>query len=227
MRERLSLRCIWTVKEKRGGVFVPVLRKSNIFTDDGLNALVQAFGGSYNPPQYLVLDDFAGALQAGYTAGATSIETDVQVQLTGDTQIVVGAGTANEETCSFTGPTGSGPYTYTVSALTKDHTTGDKVVRAVLHTDDLTTVQNEIQYDATTFPNRRIQSTGGFLSSTGVYVVQFYITGSQGIDFLGNVGLSENDTVGDGALHDHLTLGYAHASGVDVEVDVTITLANA
>lgn len=226
-KQRLGLHCEWVVKEKRGESWVEVLRKSNVFTDDGLNALVQAFGGSYTPPTFLVLDDFAGALQASYSPGATSIQTDVQVHLAGDTKLVLGPETANKETVTFTGPTGSGPYTYTVSATVNSHTSGDKVVRDVKQADDLSTVQDEIQYDATTFPSKRMPSVGGFLAGTGIFTLQFYLTGNQAISYLGNVGLSENDTVGSGSLHDHLTLGYDHAANVDVEIDVTITITNA
>lgn len=229
MRERLKGKTRWLISERRGGVYVPVYEGWNLLTDYGLTALASAFGGDYLAPLYLVIDNYSGQIQnVGTVAiGATSISLDKRVDKPGDTQIVLGVGTGNEEKVSFSAVSGGGPYTYTISATTKTHLHNDYVVRAAKQGDVIATIQSEVQYSPVAFPNKRLKRTGtGYSSGTGNHVMSFFITGNQAIGRWESLGTSESDTVGAGNLHNHLTVGYNHTSGTDTQIDVSLTLAN-
>jgi hypothetical protein len=220
----VGVSCIWTVRE-RG---VVVARTKNVFTNFGLSALASALSGGYIAPIYLVLDSAGTTLEQPVNIGQSQVVTNERVDLSGDMQLVLSPNLANQETVTFTGiPTGSGPYTYTLtSPATQTHNTGDTVLRQTLATDTMSTVLSEVQYDPTDAPNQRVQSYAGYAQGVGNWVVQFYITGTQAVDKFNYVGLADSLTIGQGNLHDHAVLGYSHTSGDDVEIDVSITLSN-
>ncbi len=221
---QIGVSCVWTIKEN-GKV---VARTKNVFTNYGLSALASALSGNYTAPIYLVMDAGGTTLQQPVIIGATQIVTNTRVDQSGDTQLVLSPGLANQETVTFTGlPTGSGPYTYTlVGTATKAHNTGEGVVRQALATDTMTNITAEIQYDSVGAPNQRVQSYAGYAQGVGNWVIQFYVTGSQALTTINSVGLADSLTVGQGNLHDHAVLGYQHTSGNDVEIDVSLTLTN-
>jgi hypothetical protein len=91
----------------------------------------------------------------------------------------------------------------------------------------IATIQGEVQYSPVAFPNKRLKRTRtGYSSGTGNHVMSFFIAGNQAIGRWESLGTSENDTVGSGNLHNHLTVGYNHTSGTDTEIDVSLTLSN-
>jgi hypothetical protein len=232
-REAKRVGVLWVVREKLvypisgREVWVPKARGKNIMTNYGLTALASAFGGTYTPPLYLVIDNFAGTIQnvGGILAGATSVQLDQQVHTTGDTQIVLGVGDASQETVAFSAYN-AGTHTYTIGACANAHAAGQGVVRAVLAADTLANVTGEIEYDHTNFPNARAASSGWLSTGTGNSTMQFFLTGDQALTTWQTIGLSENATVGAGNLHNHLVLGYDHVSGNDALVDISLTLSN-
>lgn len=226
---KLGLSCVWTVKERRSGIWVPVLRVKNIFTNTGLNALASAIQGAYVAPNFLVIDSAGAKLQNAYAPGATSIDTDVRVDLPGDTQLVLSPGTGQQETVTFTSVTGSGPYTYALSAPTANtHGVNDYALRVPRVTDDMSSVISEQQYDATNAPGQRMPAASGYNNGAiGEWTIQFYFTGAQAPVHFNTLGLADSSDIGAGSLHNHFILGYDHTtSGNDVEIDGSITIAN-
>lgn len=221
----------WRISERVPGtdLWFPVVEGYNLMTEYGLTNLAAAFGGAYASPDYLVIDNFSAQIQNAGTlaAGATSVTLDKRVDQSGDTQIVLGSGTGNEETVSFSAVSGGGPYVYTISATVNTHAQNDYVVRAPRATDTIATIQSEVQYAPVTFPNKRALKTGtGYSGGTGNHVMSFFITGSQAIGRWESLGTSESDTVGAGNLHNHLVIGYDHVSGNDTQIDISLTLTN-
>lgn len=231
----IRVEAIWTIKERQvtpishREVWVPVYQDHNLFTNDGLTQLAANFSGAPNPPQYLVIDNWAAQVQnvGGITSASTSVSLDKIIDKPGDTQIVLSPNTGNEETRTFSARSGTGPYTYTIAAGTKSHAQNDYAIRAAKITDVIATIQAEVQYSPVAFPGKRSKQMGFFSSGNGNGTMQFYLTGSQANVRFQSLGLSESDTVGAGLLHSHLTSGYDHtATGTDVEVDVSITITN-
>lgn len=231
---KLGFSCEWVVKEKRNGIYVPVLRRKNIVTNTGLTALAGSWSGTLTLPQYMVLESNQTTVFTTISAGATSVTLVARVDQTGDTKLVLSAGTGNQETVTFTGtPTLSGGhYIYTLSAATTHtHTAGDFATRQVLATDTMTNVSGEFSYD-TTVSGTRNAFVSAFSPGTGQYTYQFYFTGIQATQVIATVGLSDSQSVGAGNLFNHLVLGYDHTipSGQsttnDVEIDVTLTASN-
>lgn len=228
---KVGFQCVWTVKERRNGLWVPVLTKKNVITDYGLTSLSGSWTGMAPTSLYLVLEQNQTTVSANTLVGATSIQLAARVDKTGDTKIQLSVGTANEETATFSAVTGTGPYTYTVTALTKAHTAGDLAGRTPQQSDDMTKVSGELSYD-TNVPNTRSQLVSAYTSGAGVYVYQFYFTGIQAIGRLFTVGLSDNADFGQGNLYSHLILNYDHSlpggqqTTSDVEIDATLTGTN-
>jgi hypothetical protein len=224
----LKARCIWTVKEKRGGLWVPVWEHKNLLTTYGLSALASAIGGGYSAPLYMVIDTDYASLQNSPSLGQVIVQLNKRIDITGDTQLILSPGTVVQETVTYSSVTGSGPYTYNLtSGLTHNHNAGELVVRAPRSSDDLTTVISEAQYDSTNAPGKRLQATSGYSTGTGNWTSQYYFTGTQALVKFMSLGLSDSDTVGAGNLHNHVVLGYDHSGGGnDVEIDVSLTLTN-
>ena len=233
-RSPVKVGALWVIRERlvypisHRARWVEVARKHNLLTDHGLTNLAAAFGGTYQNPIYLVLDNKAGQIQNAGTLsiGATSVTLDVRVDEAGDTQIVLGNGTANEETVSFSAVSGSGPYVYTIGATTKTHAHLDYCSRAPKQGDTISAIQAEVQYDATNFPGKRLKSSGFYSSGTGNGTMQFFITGNQAITRWESLGTSENISVGAGNLHNHLVIGYDHTTGNDAQLDISLTITN-
>lgn len=234
-------RCVWSVYRLPDRTLLA--RAKNVQTNYGLTALAGALQGSYaaagyNPPNYLLLDTYTGAIQnaGGLAVNATSVTTDKQLHVTGDTgataQLVLGVGTANQEQVNWTAVSGAGPYTYTISACGKTHAQNDPCCRQSQGADDLAQLQSDIQYDATNAPNQRLQTLGGYSQGTGLWTVQFFLTGNQALGasqanlLLARVGLGDSLTVGQGHMHNAVVLGYTHQVNNDVEIDVDISLIN-
>lgn len=220
----LRVVCIWTVRE-RG---IVIARVKNVFTNYGLTALASAIGGGYMPPTWLVIDSAQTTLSNGYSPGATSIQTTGAVDLVGDTQLVLNPGAGNQETVTFTSRSGTGPYTYALSAgLANTHVSLETVCRQTSASDTLSTVVTEVQYDPVNAAGQRIQSVAGFSSGNGNFTMQFYITAAQAQAKFNTVGLADTLNTGSGNLHDHAVLGYDHTAGTnDAEIDVSLTLTN-
>lgn len=69
------------------------------------------------------------AVQTAAAAGATTIQTSSQLTVSGTNQLTIGSGYTAEDVTIASGPTGSGPYTYTLSAsLANAHALGESVV---------------------------------------------------------------------------------------------------
>jgi hypothetical protein len=229
----MQVKAKFEVKEKQpSGLYVPVLTRYNTFTNYGLTQLASVIGGQpYIAPQYLAIEDNGTAItnSGGIAASATSCTAAANVIFSGDT-LILGVGTANQETVTGVSVTGTGPYTYHFTACTKSHANGDLICRVPLQGDTIASLQSEQQYDSVNNPNQRMLSAAGYSTGTGVWVIQFYYNGAQAVSstaqYMTTVGLCDSISVGDGNLHDHVALGYDHSSGSDVEIDVTITLAN-
>jgi hypothetical protein len=217
----------WQVKERnpRTGLYEVKLTRYNTWTNYGLTALATAISGTYTAPIYLEIENNATAITnaGGISASATSCTAATNVLEGGDTQLILGVGTANQET--VTGASYAGG-TYTFAACTKSHANGDPICRVPLAGDTLASLQSEWQYDSVNNPNQRMASTAGYSTGTGVWVVQFYYNGAQGVGNMTTIGLTDNQTVGAGNLHNHVALGYVHSSSNDVEIDGTLTLVN-
>ena len=223
---------VWTVREKHDGVWVPVKRKKNVLTTYGLTALASAIGGGYNPPYYIVYDATLATVSALVNAGDTSVQLSSNPTATGDTGLVLSAGLAAQETVSFSSVTGTGPFVFSLTAPTVySHPVSDPCTRACGVNDTMAVILNEQQYDSVNAPLQRLQATAGYTTGTGNYILQFYFLGIQAVNqWFMNVGSSDTSTTSAGNLHTIYTLGYYHdcsVTAVDVEVDVSITIANA
>ena len=199
-------------------------------TNYGLTALAAAVQGGYLPPLYLVIEDNGSTISAATAVGATSIQTVARVDLAGDSQLVLSPGLSTQETVTFSAVSGSGPYTYTISATTQAHAAGDPVCRMVLATDTMSQVVSEIQYDSTNAPNQRLQSVSGYSTGNGEWTMQFYLTGIQASSYIMTVGLSDSITVGQGNLHAHLIVATNHvftslSTATDLEIDIPLQLS--
>lgn len=215
----------WTIRESG----IVVRRGWNTLTDTGLTQIAKGWAGQGSAPLYLVIDSYKAAIQnvGGISIGATSVQLDTDPTKAGDTSLILGVGSANQETVTWSAKSGSGPYTFTIGATTKTHAQNDWVVRTPLQSDVLTDIKSEVQYDAGAAPNKRMKASGvGFSQGTGNYTIQFFLTGSQALANWVTLGLSDTDTVGAGLLHNHLAMGFAHSSGVDVELDISLTISN-
>lgn len=221
---RLNLAYHWRIKElpsKR-----VVFDAKNLITNYGLTAFASAPGGVYVAPQWLVIQNTSTTVSS---ATSSTIVVPTRIDQTGDTTIVVGVGptSINQEVVTFTSVTGSGPYTYNLSPnATKSHIAGELVLRNPVVTDTLANITNEVQYDVGSFPTQRAQSIGGYTTGVGNYIMQFLLTGAQALMTLPILGLSDTNIVGTGNLHNELVSGYIHTSGIDLEIDVSITLTN-
>lgn len=201
-----------------------------VLTAYGLAALASAVQGNYAPPLYLVIENNGSTLSSLVNVGATSLQTVAKVDLAGDSQLVVGTGTINEETLPFSSVSGTGPYTYTLSSpATKSHAVSDPICRLPLSTDTMSQVASEQQYDSVNDPGLRLQSVSGYASGPGQWTMQFFLTGIEASTFLMTIGLSDSPTIGQGNLHLHATYGKDHtfnpvSGGVDLELDVPVSL---
>jgi hypothetical protein len=94
-----------------------------------------------------VIESNYATFQQDYsTPGTTTIQTDIRVDQTLDTQIVLSPGLVSQELVTFTGVTGTGPYTYTLATPTANtHPVGDPVCRQVNVQDTMTSVVDEVQ----------------------------------------------------------------------------------
>lgn len=198
-----------------------------LMTNTGKTALAALFKN-----YYLVIEGNGSTVANAGTvsAGATSIETAAGVDLAGDTAIVLGAGLASQEVVTFSAVSGAGPYTYTISATTQNHSNGDPVCRLPLTTDTMAQVVNELQYDSTNDPGQRLQSVSGYSTGVGEWTLQFYLTGIEASNFLMTVGIADSPTISAGNLLYHAVLGVNHvynpvSGGVDIEIDIPIQLS--
>ena len=231
MAGEIRLRCKWEVKTKNQatGLYEVQLARYNTWSNYGLSALAAVPGGQpYAAPQYLAIEANGDPItnSGGITAGATSCTSNANPMESGDTQIILSVGTANQETVTVSSVTGTGPYTFNFPACTKNHAYGDLICRVPLAADTMSSLQNEWQYDSVNAPNQRLFTSAGYSTGTGVWVMQFYYNGSQAIGNFTTIGVCDSQTVGSGNLHNHVALGYTHVSGEDLEIDGTLTLVN-
>lgn len=231
--EGVRVSCIWTIKERdaKTGLYIPKYQHSNLLSSNGLSNLAASWGGQNVVPQYLVIDQNYGSLYAALTStGLNSLQLTSRVDIAGDTQIILGAGTTNQETVTFSSVTGSGPYTYNLSTpTTKTHLITDPVLRQVNQNDTYTnSVVNEMSYDPTNDPGNRSLASSGYSQGIGNWTVQFFLSGTQAIGNLMTLGLSDQQAMGGGTLHNHCILGYYHSSTADqdIEIDASLTIIN-
>ncbi len=226
----MKLSCKWEVKTRNAsGLYEVQLTRHNIWTNYGLTALAAVPGGQpYIPPQYLAIENNGVAMTnvGGISAAATSCTAASNPLESGDTQLILGVGTPNQETVTGVTVTGTGPFTFHFTACTKAHALNDPLCRVPLVSDALGNLQAEWQYDSVNNPNQRLFSSAGFSTGTGIWVTQFYYNGAQALGNITSIGLCDSQTVGTGNLHNHLALGYVHTSGSDLEIDATLTLVN-
>ncbi len=141
----IALRCKWEVKKRNPltGLYDVQLTRYNIWTNYGLTALAGALNGSYLAPQYLEIENNGTGITnaSGITAGATSCTATTNVLEAGDTQIILGVGTANQETVGGVTVSGTGPYSYSFTACTKSHANGDPLCRVPLAADTTSSLQ--------------------------------------------------------------------------------------
>lgn len=221
----------WRIREReqKTGLVIMEREITNLWTNYGVTALASAIGNAYTSPLSLVIESNYATLQLdASTPGATSILTDIRIDQSIDTQIVLSPGLATQEIIGFTGVTGTEPYTYTLATPTVNaHPVGDPVCRQVNGQDTMANVVGEIQYDPVNFPNQRAQSPGGYSNGVGNWTIQFYLPGPSALNYLMLCGLSDSATIGTGNLHNHFIIGYNHTNpSNDVEIDGSITLSN-
>jgi len=220
---------IWTIKEKVGDIWIPRLQRKNILTTYGLTAFSSAAGNSYIPPNYLIINQAYTTYTATTAPGATSVTLDTDPTLSGDTQLVLGAGLFTQEVVTFNAISGTGPFTYTLTAPTvNSHTIADPCTRNVTVNDTVATMTPEASYDSTNAPGMRLQSTSGYSSGPGNFILQFYMTGTQAqtVYFM-TIGLADTQAQGTGNLHNVFILGFNNTGlGNDLEIDVAINTAN-
>lgn len=205
---------------------------TGILTGYGISALAAAVQGNYAPPLYLVIENTGSTLVSSISAGANTLQSVAKVDLAGDSQLVLGVGTTAQETVGFSGVTGSGPYTYTLSTPTLyAHASGDPLCRLPLPSDTMAQVVGEIEYDHANQPGQRLQSISGYSTASGEWTMQFFLTGIEANTFIMMVGLSDSPLIGQGNLHAHATVGINHtfttlSAAKDIELDLPITLAS-
>lgn len=221
----------WRIRERdrQTGLIRAEREIKNLWTSYGLTALASAIGNAYSSPLYLVIESTYATLQQDYTTpGAPSIQTDVRVDQSLDTQVVLSPGLAAQEIIAFTAVSGAGPYTYTLASPTiNSHPLNDPVCRQVNTQDTMASVVGEVQFDPTYSPTQRAVSPGGYSNGTGNWTIQFYLPGPSALAYLMLCGLSDSGTIGMGNLHNHFVLGYNHTNANnDVEIDGSITLSN-
>lgn len=204
---------------------------TGVMTQYGISALASAVQGNYSPPLYLVIENNGSTLSSAVNIGAPTISSTTRVDLTGDSQLVLGAGLVSQEVVKFNGVSGSGPYTYTLTTTPVfAHASGDPLCRLPLATDTLLQVVNEQEYDHANDPGLRLQSVSGYSTALGNWTMQFFLTGIEASTFIMTVGLSDSPTIGQGNLHAHAVVGINHVynssvGGVDIELDIPINLA--
>lgn len=225
----VSVSVEWTIKERRSGIWVPVRHFHNILTAYGLTAMAAAPSGQYVPPIYLVVDQAYVTLNNTYAPGVTSIQLSGDPTITGDTQLVLSAGLASQETVTITGPAVStSPVTFNLSAATvNSHTALDPVVRAVTGNETMASVLSEAQYDPLYNANNRAAMTAAYSPGTAQNTMQFFLSGSQATNlFFAHVGLADQQSMSalNTNLHNYAALGYNHNNTNDLEIDVLYTL---
>lgn len=232
----LPVVCRWKLKTRNPltGRFEPVRERKNLFTDAGLTNLAKMWMGAGTPSINLVIDSFKATITNNpLAAGALSVTLAApsQPHKSGDTQLVLGAGLATQETVGYSAAAdnGNGTWTYTLTAPTGNaHNQNDWAVRNPLQSDVLADIKSEVQYDSVSFPNARMAASGeGYSQGVANYVMQFFLTGDQALTDWVTIGLSDTAVLGTGSLMNHLVFGYTHPQGDDVELDVSLTLANA
>ena len=227
----LKATCVWRVREYRPGTRLLVAEHppvKNVMTNDGLTNLAGAWQGTSSPPIYLSIESTIATVAVSAATGATSIQLNERVDLVGDNQIIVGLN-SNQETLTFSTVTTSSPWIYTLSSpTTLDHTVGDLCVRKVLQADTQASLQAEVAYDPTNNPGQRKTSLGGYSPGNGQWTMQFFFSSTEAKVRLANIGLCDTPATGTGKLHHHVLLNVDHSAGTtDLEVDATLTVANA
>lgn len=214
---------LWVIKERKSGLWVVEQAVYNKITNFGLTAFASAPSGTYNAPIYLVIDTASTTMANTYLAGVSSIQTTADPTVSGDTQLDLGVGLASQETVTFSSKSGTGPFTFALTALTVNgHSVDDPVVRTPAAGDTIASVLSEGQYDSTYFAGKREPITSSFSPATGQNTSQYFIAGTQATNlFFAHVGLADSISIGGGNLHNYTSLGYNHNNTNDVEIDVT------
>lgn len=230
-RDGVGLGVIWTVNEVEHGILIPKVKRKNLFTNYGLTALASAIGGGYSPPAYLAINTIYSTLYHSVSPGDTTVQANGNPTQTGDNQLVLGAGTVNQEVVTFSAVSGAGPYTYTLTAPypVNSHPVSDPFTRQVLVTDTMAQLTSEAQYDPTYAAGLRAYRTAGYSAGVGQYTMQFYFSGTTLTNiYCITLGLTDQAVIGatNANLHNEVVLGYNHNNTNDVEIDINLTLIN-
>ena len=223
---------MWTVKERdpKSGLFIPRLKRKNLLTSYGLTAHASAIGGGYLAPMYLSISQNSTNVQAQGNPGDTVIILVGNPTIAGDTQLVLSPNTASQETVTFTGVTGTGPYSFALSsALVNTHPIGDYAARQVNANDTMAQMAPEASYDPTYDTGNRPFRTAGYSPGTGQFTMQFYMSGLQATNVLFmTVGLTDQQSLAatNANLHNAVVLGFLHNTTNDLEIDVSVTEIN-
>lgn len=218
----------WTIKERHGDAWVAVKEFDNLVTDFGLTALASATSAQYTAPIFLVIETSQTTLAAPANSGTNSVQLVADPTIAGDTQLVLSVGLGAEEVVTFNAKSGTGPFTFTLTAnLVNNHLLGDPAVREVTGADTMAAVLSEAQYDPTFDAGNRVPLTAAFSPGTGQNTVQFFLSGLTATNlFFAHVGLTDQRVIGSisSNLHNYAHLGYNHNNTNDLEIDVVFTL---
>lgn len=231
MSEALKISCVWTVKEKLNGLYVPVYRKKNTFTNYGLSALASAITGGYVPPIYLMMDASYSFVYANTSIGSSTIDVTNTPFNAYTSQVVLSAGLSNQEVLGISGITTiqAGQYRITLSSPTaKAHNGGEFVCAQPSSSETMAQMATPVQYDPVNAPNQWTSYSAGYSQGVGNWIAQFYLTAAQAQAVLMRVGLADAQTIGSGNLHSLVVLAYDHTAGTtDIEIDANLTIVNA
>jgi hypothetical protein len=220
----------WRERDHKTGLVVAEKVVHNVVTDYGLTNIGQAWLSGTPTPLYLAVESTHTYLSVPAPGGSAFIQTLTAIHQFGDTQLTIAAGQSNQETVTFTSVTGTGPYTYNLSGTVQHgHTIADPdwVTRTPQHTDVITALASELQYDPVNFPNQRILSPGGYSPGLGQWTIQFFFPGPTLVGYIMNAGIVDNITLGVGNLYNYFTLGINHNNTAnDQEIDGTFTFSN-
>lgn len=233
MEQKVTVKGEWTWRERsrESGLVVAEKQINNIFTSYGLTNLISGISGSNTPPIYLAVENTYTNLTLAAGSGVSTLTVGNDIMQTGDTQIYLSAGGANQEIVTVSSKSGSGPYNYILSSPTANaHTTAsnDYVCRVPVLGDTMANVISELQYDAVSAPTQRMASPGGYSPGAGQWTVQIFYPGPTLVGVAMLCGLTDSLTIGTGNLHNHFLLATNHTNtNNDQEIDGVITLVNA
>ena len=169
-------------KFNSGGELVEAIKNHNIVVTAGKNALAAYLANSSPSAPFMPFMEVGNkgtTVGSSVASGVTSITVNTDI-LSGSTgSIILSIGTANQETVTVSAKSGSGPYTYTISATTKAHTAGDSVtlVPAIGDTSNAAALGARVTGTLSNPSGSIFQNVGTFSNSGGAYTGTVYEAG--------------------------------------------------